>query len=159
MAEARAETVSDPRWLEAVGQAGLTVERITVGAAEEHGGVDLLQTVAGWGGALAHVQAFAPLSRGQQPPPTTGYRDLRQVALARLLVDNIESIQVDWSLYGPKLAQVALMFGADDIDTVSPYDKPDLGWRRAAREEITRNIQASALTPAERNGRFEILGA
>ena len=38
------------------------------------------------------------------------------LALARLLVDNIDSIQVDWGRYGAKLAQVALIFGADDVD-------------------------------------------
>ena len=48
--------------------------------------------------------------------PTTGYDDVKRIALARLVVDNIASIQVDWTLYGPKLAQVALTVGADDID-------------------------------------------
>lgn len=159
VAEAGADSLPGPEWLDVVGRVGLRVSRLTVGDMEDHGGLALVTKVAGWGGAVAQVHAFAPLSRVQHPPPTTGYRDLRQVALARLLVDNIDSIQVDWSLYGPKLAQVALMFGADDLDTVSPYDTHDLGWRRAAREEITRNIQASALTPVERNGRFEKLGA
>ena len=42
-----------------------------------------------------------------------GFDDVKQVALARLLVSNIDSIQVDWPLYGPKLAQVALSVGAD----------------------------------------------
>lgn len=156
VAEARADRLPGPEWLDAVARSGLRIGRITVGT-DDHGGVDLVQRVVGWGAAVATAHALAPLSRVQTIQPTTGYRDLRQVALARLLVDNIDSIQVDWSLYGPKLAQVALMFGADDIDTVSPDDRPDLGWRRAAREEITRNIKASALTPVERNGRFEIL--
>lgn len=159
VAEAGADALPGPEWLEVVGRAGLRVGRLTVGSADEHGGVDLVTRIAAWGAAAAPVHAFAPLSRVPAARPSTGYRDLRQVALARLLVDNIDAIQVDWALYGPKLAQVALMFGADDIDAVSPYDTPDLGWRRTAREEITRNILASALTPAERNGRFEILGA
>ena len=81
---------------------------------------------------------------------------MRQVALARLLVDNIDSIQVDWSVYGPKLAQVALAFGADDVDAVSPIDSIELGWRRAPLEEIVRNISAAGLAPVQRNGRFEI---
>jgi aminodeoxyfutalosine synthase len=90
------------------------------------------------------------------PRPSTGYDDLRRVALARLVVDNIGSIQVDWRLYGPKLAQVALTFGADDVDAVSPIDALEHGWRRAPLEEITRNVSAAALVPVERNGRFEI---
>ena len=155
VAEARADRIPGPEWLDVVGRAGLRVGRITVGEIDDHGGADLVRGVAAWGSAVAHAHAFAPLSNVQRGQPTTGYRDLRQVALARLLVDNIDSIQVDWSVYGPKLAQVALMFGADDIDTVSPHDTRDLGRRRAPREEITRNIRASALIPVERNGRFE----
>ena len=89
--------------------------------------------------------------------PTTGYDDVKRVALARLIVDNIPSIQVDWSLYGPKLAQVALTIGADDIDGVSAEDGAPEGRRRAPLEEIRRNIRAAGQEPIERNGRFEIL--
>ena len=67
------------------------------------------------------------------------------------------TIQVDWTLYGPKLAQVALTVGADDIDAVSPEDDVSLGRRRAPLEEIRRNIRAAGQEPVERNGRFEML--
>ena len=159
LAEARADRLSGPRWLEAAGDAGLKIARLTVGEpAAEDGGAALIRRVAGWGGALAHVHAFAPLPRDLPPQPTTGYRDLRQVALARLLVDNVGSIQVDWSLYGPKLAQVALIFGASDVDAVSAEDGGTLGVRRAPLAEIERNIRASGLVPVERDGRFENVG-
>ena len=157
LAEARVERVRGPEWFEVVGRAELMVGRLTVGDVSGHRGAELIRRVAGWGTALAHVHAFAPLSRVRGSQPTTGYADLRQVALARVLVDNIDSIQVDWGLFGPKLAQVALMFGADDVDTVSPLDTLELGWRRSPLEEITRNIRASALVPVQRNGRFEAL--
>jgi aminodeoxyfutalosine synthase len=85
---------------------------------------------------------------------STGYEDVRQVALARLLADNIPSIQVDWSLYGPKLAQVALTVGADDVDGVSAADDEPEGRRRAPLEEIRRNIQAAALVAVERDGAY-----
>lgn len=156
VAEARTERLLTPESLEIMGEAGLKVGRLTVGDAVDHGGVDLLNKVADWGTAIEHVHAIAPLSRVLKSQPTTGYRDLRQVALARLLVDNIDLVQVDWNLYGPKLAQVSLMFGANDIDTVSPLGSDDLGRRRAPLEEITQNIHASALIPVQRNGRFEI---
>jgi len=74
--------------------------------------------------------------------------------MARLLAGNIDSIQVDWPLYGPKLAQVALTMGADDVDGVSPLEG-DLGRRRSPIEEIRGNITAAGLEPLERNGRFE----
>ena len=68
--------------------------------------------------------------------PTTGFDDVKRVALARLVVDNIPSIQVDWALYGPKLAQVALTVGADDVDGVSADRRPDRGPPpRAARRD------------------------
>ena len=156
VAEARVDRLPGPEWLEAAGRAGLRVARLTVGEpAEDADGVDLIRRVAAWGGALAHVHALAPLARELPAQPTTGYRDLRQVALARLLVENVDSIQVDWSLYGPKLAQVALIFGASDVDAVAPDDGGRLGARRAPLAEIIRNIRASALVPVERNGRFE----
>jgi 2-iminoacetate synthase ThiH len=61
---------------------------------------------------------------------------------------------VDWRRYGPKLAQVALTFGADDIDGVSSSDEAPEGRRRAPLEEITRNIVAAGFQPVERTGRF-----
>ena len=104
------------------------------------------------------IRTFAPLARSVNPAvPTTGYDDVKRVALARLIVDNIPSIQVDWSLYGPKLAQVALILGADDVDGVSVDDDRSQGRRRAPLEEIRRNIRAAGQEPIERNGRFEVL--
>jgi aminodeoxyfutalosine synthase len=85
--------------------------------------------------------------------PTTGFEDVRQVALARLLVD-VARIQVDWPLYGPKLAQVGLTFGADDVDGVSPLEETGEGRRRAPLEEIRRNITAASGEPIERDGLF-----
>jgi aminodeoxyfutalosine synthase len=64
---------------------------------------------------------------------------------------------VDWRRYGPKLAQVALTFGADDIDGISPSDDAPEGRRRAARVEIERNIQVAGFSPVERDGRFNLL--
>jgi aminodeoxyfutalosine synthase len=87
--------------------------------------------------------------------PTTGYDDVKRVALARLAVHNIPSIQIDWALYGPKLAQIALTVGADDVDAVSAEPETSEGRRRAPLEEIRRNIRAAGQEPIERNGRFD----
>ena len=107
---------------------------------------------------VAVIRAFAPLPRSSNPAvPTTGYDDVKRIALARLVVDNISSIQVDWMLYGPKLAQVALTFGADDVDGVSAADETTEGRRRAPLAEIQRNIRAAGLEPVERDGRFDVL--
>lgn len=151
IAEVRMDRLSDPGLMVLAAGAGLAVSRLTVAEAN---GVALARRVADWGSAVDVVRAVAPLARAANV--TTGYYDVRQVALARLLVDNVDSIQVDWNLYGPKLAQVALTFGADDIDAVSPLDSHEQGWRRAPLEEVTRNILAASLVPVERNGRFEL---
>ena len=65
---------------------------------------------------------------------------------------------MDWPLYGPKLAQVALTMGADDVDAVSPLEG-DLGRRRSPLEEIRGNIKAAGLEAVERNGAFAPVGA
>ena len=155
VAEARVDGVADPAWIELAAAEGLPVARLTV-ASPDADGIETAGTVAAWGAAVAGVRAFAPLPASAGPRPSTGYDDLRRVALARLVVDNIDSVQVDWRLHGPKLAQVALTFGADDVDAVSPIDALEHGWRRAPLEEIARNVSAAARVPIERNGRFEI---
>jgi aminodeoxyfutalosine synthase len=95
------------------------------------------------------LRRFAPLAREQSvATPTTGYHDVRQVALARLALPGIPQIEVDWQQYGPKLAQVALIFGANHLDRVSPFDDPALGPRRATVEEVRRNIAAAGFRPA-----------
>ena len=85
--------------------------------------------------------------------PTTGYEDVKAVAIARLAAPQVPHIQVDWLRYGPKLAQVALTFGADDVDGVSASDAAPEGRRRAPIEEIRRNIEAAGFEPVERGGR------
>jgi aminodeoxyfutalosine synthase len=89
--------------------------------------------------------------------PTTGYEDVKMVAVARLAAPNITTIKVDWLRYGPKLAQVALTFGADDLDAVTASDDAPDGRRRAPIEEVRRNIEAAGFSPAERDGRFTVV--
>jgi 2-iminoacetate synthase ThiH len=79
---------------------------------------------------------------------------VKRIAISRLVADNVDTIQVDWALYGPKLAQVALTFGADDIDSVAADDDQSQGRRRSPVEEIRRNIRAAGFEPVERDGKF-----
>jgi 2-iminoacetate synthase ThiH len=135
--------------------AGLRLDRLTVHSVPRDPvalvarALQIQRTAGGF-----HV--FAPLPRiVSAAAPTTGYDDVKLVAVARLLIRDIQSIQVDWPLYGPKLAQVALTVGADDVDGVAAADAGALGARRSAIEEIKRNIRAAGLHPVERNGRYE----
>ena len=47
---------------------------------------------------------------------TTGIDDLKTIAISRLMLDNFPHIKAYWVMIGPKLAQIALSFGADDMD-------------------------------------------
>jgi hypothetical protein len=142
--------------------AGLGVWRLTVHElpAVSAGAVDpriaIVERAKALQDAVGGFRAFAPLPRTMSiTTPTTGYDDVKLVALARLVVTNIESIQVDWPLYGPKLAQVALTMGADDVDGIAAGENGALGTRRSAIEEIKGNIRAAGLEAVERNGRHE----
>jgi aminodeoxyfutalosine synthase len=56
-------------------------------------------------------------------PVTTGYANLREIAIARLLLDNFPHVKAFWIMITPPVAQMALWYGADDIDgTVSHYE-------------------------------------
>jgi aminodeoxyfutalosine synthase len=161
VADAPFDRLRDPRRsIEEANIAGLALARLTVDRSPSADPLALLREVVDLQRQVAVVRAFAPLPRRMNPAaPTTGYEDVKRVALARIVVDNVPSIQVDWSLYGPKLAQVALTVGADDVDGVSPAEETGLGRRRAPLEEICRNIRAAGLEPVERNGRFEVVRA
>ena len=85
------------------------------------------------------IAAFIPLSfhpKGtgfEDLPGPTAVDDLKTMAVARLLLDNVPHVKAFWIMLGPDLAQVALRFGADDIDGT------------VIREEITH--AAGARTP------------
>jgi hypothetical protein len=158
VAEAPFDELQDPRRsIEEVNIAGLALARLTVHKLPSADALSWMKRIADLQQTVAVIRAFAPLPRQVNPAvPTTGYDDVKRVALARLAVPNIPSIQVDWTLYGPKLAQVALTVGADDVDAVSAEDDNSQGRRRAPLEEILRNIRAAGQDPVERNGRFEV---
>ena len=159
VAEAPFDRLQDPRRsIEEVNIGGLALGRLTIHQLPTADALALFKQVADLQRIVAVIRAFAPLPRRVNPAvPTTGYDDVKRVALARLTVQNIPSIQVDWALYGPKLAQVALTVGADDVDAVSPDEDTGQGRRRSPLEEIRRNIRAASQEPVERNGRFETL--
>jgi aminodeoxyfutalosine synthase len=159
IAELPLDNIEDPA---AVGRrlkdAGFEQLRLTIGRAAAETRPSLLLLASELQDASGGVQSINPLPLTLATfRPTTGYEDVKMVALARLAAPGIPSIQVDWQRYGPKLAQVALTFGADDIDGVSPSDDAPEGRRRAPRAEIERNVQAAGFVPVERDGRFNLL--
>jgi aminodeoxyfutalosine synthase len=138
--------------------AGVPVARITVHSAPAAGPLTLIRRVAALQAETDAVRVFAPIPRQAGAEPTTGYQDVKAVALARMLLTGVPHIQADWTLHGPKLAQVALTFGADDMDNVSARDEVAAGRRRTPLEEIRRNIRAAGFEAVERDSRFGIVG-
>jgi aminodeoxyfutalosine synthase len=146
--------VTPAETLRAAAAAGLPIARLVIDAPLSGDPLAAVRLVTSLGDAVGCVLAFAPLPR-RPAEPTTGYADVKGVALARILLD-LPHVQVDWAIHGPKLAQVSLTFGADDVDNVSATDDMAEGRRRAPLEEIRRNIRAASLEPVERDGRFRV---
>lgn len=148
IAEAPVDLVS-PDQVAAVRAVGLGLVTLSVQRLDE-GRLAVLERARAVLEVNPHLTTFAPLAREQSiATPTTGYSDVRLVALARIALPEVRTIQVDWQQHGPKLAQVALTFGANHLDRVAPTDDPALGWRRASVEEVRRNIEAAGFTPVE----------
>jgi aminodeoxyfutalosine synthase len=89
-------------------------------------------------------------------PKTTGFADLKNIAAARLLLDNIPHIKAYWVMLTPRIAQIAQRFGADDIDGTVVEEKiyHDAGAETSQgmrRGELLRLIRAAGREPVERD--------
>ncbi len=94
--------------------------------------------------ALAHI------------PKPTGYADLRNIAVSRMLLDNFEHIKAYWIMLTPSVAQIALRFGANDLDGTVVEEKiyHDAGAKTSEftpRAELERLIRAAGRVPVERD--------
>ena len=74
-------------------------------------------------------QTFIPLAFHNENnaleklPGPTGVDDLRLFAVARLMLDNIPHVKAYWAMLGVKAAQIALWYGADDVDGTVEEEK------------------------------------
>jgi aminodeoxyfutalosine synthase len=89
-------------------------------------------------------------------PKTSGYLDLRNIAVSRLLLDNFDHIKAYWIMLTPSIAQIALRFGANDLDGTVVEEKiyHDAGARTSEftpRAELERLIRAAGRIPVERD--------
>ncbi|HUY80786.1 MAG TPA: aminofutalosine synthase MqnE [Acidobacteriaceae bacterium] len=89
-------------------------------------------------------------------PRTTGLTDIRQIAVGRLLLDNFPHIKAYWQMMTAKIAQIALRFGADDVDGTVIEEKiyHDAGAttpQGMRRQDLTRLITAAGRVPVERD--------
>ncbi len=107
-------------------------------------------------------QTFIPLafhpdnSRMDDLPKPSGVMDLKTMAISRLMLDNFPHIKAYWVMLGIKTAQVALAFGADDLDGTVVHEKI---YHEAGAEtpqevsvaEIERLIREAGREPIERD--------
>jgi aminodeoxyfutalosine synthase len=93
---------------------------------------------------------------------TTGTDDLKLVAVSRLLLDNIPNVKAYWIMMGMPLAQVALHFGANDVQ--GTVVREEIFHAAGARteteqkiEELVRFIRAAGRTPVQRDTLYDEL--
>jgi aminodeoxyfutalosine synthase len=116
------------------------------------------------GGFVTYIPlAFQPWEApAMDCPETTGFEDLKAIAVGRLLLDNIPHIKSYWIMIGPRLAQVGLSFGADDIDGTVTEEKiaHDAGAPTAQSmtvHELCRLIREAGRRPVERDTVFNVV--
>jgi aminodeoxyfutalosine synthase len=108
---------------------------------------------------LAFQPWEAPAMNGFE---TTGFEDLKAIAVGRLLLDNFPHIKSYWIMIGPRLAQVGLSFGADDIDGTVTEEKiaHDAGAstpQLMSVDELCRLIREAGRRPIERDTVFNVV--
>ena len=107
-------------------------------------------------------QTFIPLAFHpdntplQHLPKTSGMLDIKQIAVSRLVLDNFPHIKAYWQMMTPKIAQIALRFGADDIDGTVIEEKiyHDAGAttpQGMRRQDLVRLIREAGREPVERD--------
>jgi aminodeoxyfutalosine synthase len=93
---------------------------------------------------------------------TTGSDDLKSLAVGRLFLDNFDHIKTHWIMVTPKVSQVALHFGADDLEGTVVLEKitHDAGAKTPtglAYDEIVRLIKDAGKRPVERDSLYNEL--
>lgn len=159
--------IGGKRWLEiieAVHKAG-----ITTNATMLYGHIETMEERINHLIQLRELQdrtggfsAFIPLAFHSQNtklsklPETNGIDDLKTVAVSRLMLDNFDHIKAYWVMLGEKTAQIALSFGADDLDGTIMEEKITHMAGASSPKGLTRQslenlIMSAGFTPVERD--------
>jgi aminodeoxyfutalosine synthase len=113
-------------------------------------------------------QAFIPLSFHSQNTEikktayTTGFDDLKTLAISRLMLDNFDHVKAYWVMLGEKIAQVSLNFGVDDLDGTVVEEritKAAGGTTDGSmtRDDIVHLIKHAGSTPVERDTMYNVV--
>ena len=92
--------------------------------------------------------------------PTTGIDDLMNIAVGRLVLDNVPHVKTHWPMVSPFVSQVALDFGCDDVEGTVVYERVyheagattpmEMGY-----DDLVRLIRGAGKVPVERNSLYE----
>jgi aminodeoxyfutalosine synthase len=97
---------------------------------------------------------------GRVGTATTGYEDLKNIAIGRLFLDNIPHVKTHWPMVTPFLSQIALAFGCDDVEGTVVYER--IYHEAGASTEmhmpyygLVQLIRGAGKRPVERNSLYE----
>ena len=96
---------------------------------------------------------------GRVGTATTGYEDLKNIAVGRLFLDNIPHVKTHWPMVTPFLSQIALSFGCDDVEGTVVYERiyHEAGAHTAMHMpymELVRLIRGAGKRPVERDSLY-----
>lgn len=99
---------------------------------------------------------------GRVGSATTGYEDLKNIAIGRLYLDNIPHIKTHWPMVTPFMSQIALAFGCNDVEGTVVFERiyhdagatTELGMSYGA---LVAMIRDAGKIPMERNSLYEPL--
>src|SRR5467141_2761247 len=96
---------------------------------------------------------------GRQGTATTGFDDLKNIAVGRLLLDNIPHVKTHWPMVTPFISQVALTFGCDDLEGTVVFERVyhEAGagtpmW--LSYDQIIELVRGAGKEPAERDSLY-----
>ena len=165
--------ISGEQWLEltrAVHRAGLrsncTMLHGHIETIEEK--VDHLDRLRRLQDETRGFQTYIPLSfhpannEWSHLPGPSALDELREIAVGRLMLDNIAHVKAYWIMLGIEIAQLALAFGADDVDgtVVEEHIYHDAGAKtpqEVQREELVRWIVDAGRIPVERDTLYNVV--
>lgn len=120
-------------------------------------------------GFLAYIPlSFHPknteLSKMSHMSRTSGVDDLKNIAVARCFLDNFPHIKAYWVMIGQKLSQIALSYGADDVDgTVKEEIITHMAGAETeqamSREQLLRMIREAGRIPIERDTLYNVINS
>lgn len=96
-------------------------------------------------------------------PSTTGYLDLKAIAIGRLMLDNFPHIKAFWMMITPPVAQTAQWYGADDIDgtiveyTITHEIDDDNEGQNLSQRQLVQMIVEAGRDPVERDPLYNVI--